>query len=46
MNPASTVTFLTLYIVGRIANGKEIQLWVRGIKIGDQWQFHDGSRMP
>lgn len=46
MNPASTVTFLTLYIVGRIANGKEIQLWVHGIKIGDQWQFHDGSRMP
>lgn len=29
-----------------IANKKAIEVWVQGIKVESQWQFHDGSPMP
>eukprot|EP00105_Crassostrea_gigas_P040753 XP_019924901.1 PREDICTED: uncharacterized protein LOC109619399 [Crassostrea gigas] len=29
-----------------IANNTVTQVWVQGEKVGQQWQFHDGSPMP
>lgn len=35
-----------MYILAKIANNSEIQVWVQGEKIGGQWLFDDGSPIP
>eukprot|EP00105_Crassostrea_gigas_P002472 XP_011415016.1 PREDICTED: uncharacterized protein LOC105319257 [Crassostrea gigas] len=29
-----------------IANGSTIDVWIQGTKVGNDWFFHDGSKMP
>lgn len=35
-----------MYLLVSIANNAEIQVWVQGEKIRDQWQFDDGTPIP